>query len=87
MGTLSTTGFYPEDCDATGADCLDCVKCTAEATTALTGDATPEWASAVFRRLYSHGACREMEHTFLWACGLERRPQQLVLVEIEAAVA
>ena len=71
MGTLTTIRDYPEECDTTGADCLGCVGRTAQATTALMGKPSAEWASALFRQMYSHPTCHQMEHSFIWACGVE----------------
>jgi len=91
MGTMQADGYYPEECDTTGVDCLGCVRRTAEATRALTGTPTAEWASGLFRRMYSYGACRQMEHTFVWACGVQPLEGSLVtvvsgdLVQIAAA--
>jgi len=62
-------GHFPEDCDTTGTECMRCVQRTAESMRALTADPTPDWAAAAFRRMYSHAACRMMEHTFVQACG------------------
>lgn len=83
MGSAMTdvTSIYPEDCDVTGSECVDCVRRTAESVRALTGDPTAEWAGAVFQRMYSHAACRQMEHTFVWALGVGE------LVQIEPAAA
>lgn len=84
------TGSYPEDCDSTGADCLDCVRRTAEAMRALTENPTAEWARAVFYRMYSHAACGQMEHSFVWACGAEPARMGLgkaALVQIGSAAA
>ena len=71
MGSAMNTGYYPEDCDTTGSECLQCVRRTAEATTALMGKPTAESASGLFKRMYSYAACRQMEHSFVWACGVE----------------
>jgi hypothetical protein len=76
--------YYPEDCDTTGGDCLGCVRRTAESVRALTPNPTSDWASAVFQRMYSHAACRQMEHSFVWACGGREAGD---LVQIVAAVA
>jgi hypothetical protein len=57
------------------------VRRTAESVRALTGDPTVEWAGAVFQRMYSHAACRQMEHTFVWALGVGE------LVQIEPVAA
>ena len=84
MGTTHGNGYYPEDCDTTGSECLQCVRGTAEATRALTGTPTAEWASALFHRMYSYAACRQMEHSFVWACGVEPGGD---LVQIAAAAA
>ena len=71
MEMKMAVGDYPEECDTSGSDCLGCVRRTAEAMRALTADPTAEWASGVFQRLYSHAACRQMEHSFVWAIGLD----------------
>ncbi len=80
MEPLEQSGFFPEGCDSTGEDCMGCVRRTAEATRALTGSPTAEWAAAVFHQMYTHSACRQMEHTFVWACGVP-------LVQIAVAAA
>lgn len=72
MRSAVTPAFYPEDCNADGTDCLQCVRTTAEAMRELTFEPTREWASAAFHRLYSHPACRHLEHSFVWACGAEQ---------------
>jgi len=69
MGTAMVYGNYPEDCDSSGSECLQCVRRTAEAVRALTASPTAEWAAGVFHKMYTHAACRQMEHSFLWACG------------------
>ena len=84
MGTTQMNGYFPEDCDTSGSECLQCVRRTAEATRALTGTPTAEWASGLFRRMYSYAACRQMEHSFVWACGVESSEG---LVQIAAAAA
>lgn len=61
--------YYPEGCDTTGLDCVQCVRNAAEAVRGLTGAPAADWAAGVFGRMYTHAACRQMEHTFLWACG------------------
>ena len=71
METIRSNGHYPEECDATGAECLGCVRRTAESVRALTPAPTEEWASGVFQRMYSHAACRQMEHSFVWAMGVQ----------------
>lgn len=83
MGSAMTdvNSYYPEECDVTGSECLGCVRRTAESVRALTGDPTVEWAGAVFQRMYSHAACRQMEHTFVWALGVGE------LVQIEPVAA
>jgi hypothetical protein len=81
---ISTPSSYPEDCDATGVECLGCVRRTAESIRGLTPNPTADWASAVFQRMYSHAACRQMEHSFVWACGVEEAGR---LVQIGAAAA
>ncbi|MBL8237425.1 MAG: hypothetical protein JNM66_08405 [Bryobacterales bacterium] len=80
-----TNGFYPEECDVTGGDCLGCVQRTAESMMALTGNPTAEWAGAVFHRLYSHAACHQMEHSFVWACGMAPVGMELEEVATTAA--
>ena len=80
METSEQGGYFPEGCDSSGEDCVRCVRRTAEATRALTVTPTAEWAAAVFHRMYTHSACRQMEHTFVWACGA-----QIVQVAIAAA--
>ena len=60
---------------------MNCVQRTAESVRALTADPTVEWAGAVFQRLYSHAACQQMEHTFVWALGVGE------LVQIEPVAA
>lgn len=69
MGSAMTNNYYPEDCDTTGSECLQCVQRTAESVRALTPEPTAEWATGVFQRLYTHRACRLMEYSFVWACG------------------
>jgi hypothetical protein len=81
MDLCQEASLYPEGCDEQGVDCMQCVRRTAEATRSLTASPTPEWASAVFQRMYTHAACRQMEHTFVWACGAGE------LVQIGMAVA
>ena len=83
MGSSMTdvSAYYPEDCDVTGVECLGCVQRTAESVRALTGDPTAEWAVDVFQRMYSHAACRQMEHSFVWALGVA------ALVQIESVAA
>jgi len=85
-----TAEFYPEECDSTGSECLECVRTTAEAMRSLTGVPTPEWASDLFQRMYTYAACRQMEHSFVWACGARRigelEPRE-PLVQIGAAAA
>ena len=83
MGSAMTDvySYYPEDCDSTESECMGCVQRTAESVRALTGDPTAEWARAVFQRMYSHAACRQMEHTFVWALGMGE------LVQIEPVAA
>lgn len=83
MGSAMTDvrSYFPEECDTTGGECLGCVRRTAESVRALTGDPTAEWAGAVFQRMYSHAACRQMEHTFVWALGVGE------LVQIEPVAA
>jgi hypothetical protein len=82
--------YYPEECDNSGSECLACVRRTAEATRALTGVPTPEWASGLFQRMYSYAACRQMEHSFVWACGVQpgtEISQQNHLIQIGIAAA
>jgi hypothetical protein len=63
-------GYYPEECDASGGDCVMCVRRTGESVKALTTNPTAEWASGAFQRMYTFGACRQMEHLFVWSCGV-----------------
>jgi hypothetical protein len=84
MGTVQDNCYYPEDCDSTGVDCLRCVQKTAEATRALTASPTAAWASAVFHRMYSYAACRQMEHSFVHACGAASVGPQLVQISAAA---
>ena len=69
MASAMRDGLYPEDCDSTGVECVGCVTRTAESMRALTVNPTAEWASGVFQQMYKHAACRQMEHSFVWACG------------------
>ena len=71
MRTAAPIGYYPEDCDSTGSECLQCVRRTAASMKALTSNLSADWARAVFGRMYGHAACRQMEHSFIWACGIE----------------
>ena len=80
-----TERLYPEGCESSGVECLACVQRTAAAMRSLTGNPTAEWAGAVFHRMYSYGACREMEHTFVWACGVADPGSGLVQIETAAA--
>lgn len=84
MGTAMFNAYYPEDCDTTGEECLQCVRRTAESVRALTTAPTPEWAGAVFERMYSHPACMQMQHAFVWACGATAGPR-LVQIRTQAA--
>lgn len=69
MDLCQEANLYPEGCDEQGMDCVQCIRRTAEATRSLTASPAPEWARAVFQKMYTHPACRQMEHTFVWACG------------------
>ena len=64
-------GYYPEGCDGDGGDCSECVRRTGESLKALTASPTAEWASGVFQGMYKYAACRQMEHMFVFACGVE----------------
>ena len=68
MGPVAA--FYPEECDASGGECSQCVRRTAESVRALTANPTAEWASAVFQGMYTYAACRQMEHMFVHSCGV-----------------
>lgn len=83
MDLCQEASLYPEGCDEQGVDCMQCVRRTAEVTRSLTASPTPEWARAVFQRMYTHAACRQMEHTFVWACGAG----ELVQIGVAAAAA
>jgi hypothetical protein len=78
MGSRLNASYYPEECDTTGSECLRCVSRTAEVTIALSGKPTPESASGMFRRMYTYPACHQMEHSFLWACGVQPAPPRAV---------
>lgn len=82
--TMQTNGYFPEECDTTGADCPECVRRTADAMRALTANPTAEWASGVFQRMYSHPACGQMEHSFVWACGVAPVASPLVHIAVAA---
>jgi hypothetical protein len=62
-------GFYPEECDPAGADCIPCVRATAAETKALAGTMDASGAGRLFDLMYAYPACQQVKHTFLWACG------------------
>lgn len=66
MANFVSTDF-PEGCDSGGAECLSCVRRTAMELHSLTVSPTLHWSSSIFRIMYTHAACRQMESHFILA--------------------
>lgn len=78
--TPQMAGYYPEECGQS-ADCTSCVQTCAESVTSFVEGITPEGATRIFRKMYSHPACMLMEHSFVYSCCPSRASQAALPVE------